>query len=233
MQSIQTRLPTSGDQLVLAAIWASVLLAAVLAYLPGLDGPFLLDDFGSIKPLGDFGGVRDWDTFKAFVFGGHAGPTGRPLALLSFLADANDWPTESWPFKRTNLLIHLLTGIALGVLVSQVMKCIGARRRAAGRIALVTAAVWILHPFLVSTTLYIVQRMAQLAALFLFAGLALYLHGRMQTRAGAWTGYLTMSAAIGVFTPLAMLSKENGILLPMLAGVVEMTIVAEIGRAHV
>ncbi|MCG8369176.1 MAG: hypothetical protein MJA32_01540 [Proteobacteria bacterium] len=219
-------MPTSGDQLVLAAIWASVLLAAVLAYLPGLDGPFLLDDFGSIKPLGDFGGVRDWDTFRAFVFGGHAGPTGRPLALLSFLADANDWPTESWPFKRTNLLIHLLTGIALGVLVTQVLKCIGAGRRDARRIALVTAAVWILHPFLVSTTLYIVQRMAQLAALFLFAGLALYLHGRMQTRAGAWTGYLTMSAAIGVFTPLAMLSKENGILLPMLAGVVEMTIVA-------
>lgn len=226
MKPIQSLFPANRDQLLLAAMWASVLLAAVLAYLPGLDGPFLLDDFGSIKPLGDFGGVRDWETFRAFVFGGHAGPTGRPLALLSFLADANDWPAESWPFKRTNLVIHLLTGITLGMLLALILKCIEVRQRDARWIALVTAAVWILHPFLVSTTLYIVQRMAQLAALFMFAGIALYLHGRMQTRAGAWSGYLTMSAAIVVFTLLAMLSKENGILLPMLVGVVELTIVA-------
>ena len=35
-----------------------------------------------------------------------------------------------------------------------------------------------------------------------------------------------MSAAIGVFTLLAMLSKENGILLPLLVGVIELTVVA-------
>ena len=49
----------------LIAGWLILCLVTILAYLPGLDGPFLLDDFGSIAPLGDLGGVVDWMTFKA------------------------------------------------------------------------------------------------------------------------------------------------------------------------
>ena len=78
--------------------WLALFLLAGAAYWPGLGGPFVFDDFGSIAAIGDRGGVRDWETFKAFVLGGSAGPTGRPLALLSFLLDANNWPTDSWPF---------------------------------------------------------------------------------------------------------------------------------------
>ncbi|HKJ20050.1 MAG TPA: hypothetical protein VJ993_05250 [Woeseiaceae bacterium] len=226
MDSLESAGSSNRNNLLLAAGWTTVLLLAVFAYWPGLDGPFLFDDFGSIPPLGDLGGVVDWQSFKAFVFGGHAGPMGRPLALLSFLIDANNWPAESWPFKRSNLVIHLLTGITLGILITFVLKCVQVRQRDARWIALVTTTIWILHPFLVSTTLYIVQRMAQLAALFMFAGLALYLHGRMRTRENSWQGYLTMTAAIGLFTLLAMMSKENGILLPMLVGVLELTIIA-------
>ena len=226
MDSLESAGSSNRNNLLLAAGWATVLLLTVFAYWPGLDGPFLFDDFGSIPPLGDLGGVVDWQSFKAFVFGGHAGPMGRPLALFSFLIDANNWPAESWPFKRSNLVIHLLTGITLGVLITFVLKCVQVRQRDARWIALVTTTIWILHPFLVSTTLYIVQRMAQLAALFMFAGLAFYLHGRMRTRENSWQGYRAMSVAIGFFTLLAMMSKENGILLPMLVGVLELTIVA-------
>jgi len=62
------------DKLMKSALitgWLILFLATTFAYLPGLDGPFLLDDFGSIAPLGNLGGVVDWMTFKAFVFGGH------------------------------------------------------------------------------------------------------------------------------------------------------------------
>ncbi|MEJ2296991.1 MAG: hypothetical protein P8X94_00505, partial [Woeseiaceae bacterium] len=70
-----------------AVAWAAVVAAAIVAYWPGLSGPWLFDDFGSIANLADLGGVRNWETFKAFVFGGTAGPTGRPLSLLTFLID--------------------------------------------------------------------------------------------------------------------------------------------------
>ncbi|NCF15905.1 MAG: hypothetical protein GWP62_11385 [Gammaproteobacteria bacterium] len=214
------------QQLGFLAGWLIVLLAAVLAYWPGLNGPYLLDDFGSIAVLGDYGGVTNWETFKRFVFGGHSGPTGRPISLLSFLIDANNWPADSLPFKRTNLVIHLINGILLGVLTTMVLKCLEVSERGVRWIALVATAMWILHPFLVSTTLYIVQRMAQLSTLFMFAGLALYLYGRLQIAENTKKAYLIMTAAIGVFTLLAMLSKENGILLPLLVGVIELTVVA-------
>lgn len=206
--------------------WCLLLLAVVFAYVPGLGGPFVFDDFGSIKPLGDLGGVRDWTTFKAFVFGGNAGPTGRPLALLTFLLDGNNWPTDPWPFKRTNLVIHGLNGLVLGVIVSQLGAALGYDRQKARVVALVTAGVWLLHPFLVSTTLYAVQRMAQLSTLFVLLGIAGYLKGRTFLNSNPRQAYIVMSVAVAGATLLAMLSKENGILLPLLIGVLEITVFA-------
>ena len=143
-----------------AIAWGVVFLAAILAYWPGLQGQFVLDDFSSLGALGNLGGVRDWDTFKAFVFGGTAGPSGRPLALVSFLIDGNNWPTDPWPFKRTNLVIHLLNAALLGMLTRQILQLLDFDRESAARLALVSAAAWLLHPFLVSTTLYAVQRLS-------------------------------------------------------------------------
>lgn len=219
------RWPDARTRALLAA-WVALLLVAVLAYLPGLSGPFLFDDFGSLAELGQRGGVRDWETFKAFVFGGHAGPTGRPLSLLTFLLDGSNWPTDPWPFKRTNLVIHLLNGLLLGFVVARILKALDYRADDARWIALATAGFWLLHPFLVSTTLYAVQRMAQLSTLFVFAGLAGHLVGRDILTRNARLGYLVMTLSLGGFTILAMLSKENGILLPLLVGVLEFTIFA-------
>jgi len=216
----------SSKNLVFIAACLAVLLAGVVVYFPGLAGPFLLDDFGSVAALGDFGGVKDWDSFRAFVFGGVAGPTGRPVALLSFLIDANDWPAEPFPFKRTNLIIHLINGVLLGVLIRQVLVVLQYQKRSAMWIALFSAAFWLLHPFLVSTTLYVVQRMAQLSTLFIIAGLIGHLYARSLILVSATRAYLIMSFSMVFFGILAALSKENGILLPMLVGVLEVTVIA-------
>jgi tetratricopeptide (TPR) repeat protein len=209
-----------------AAIWILLFAATVFVYWPGLSGPFLLDDYGSIGALAKYGGVRDWDTFRAFVFGGHAGPSGRPLALLSFLIDGNNWPTDPWPFKRTNLIIHLVTGAMLGILISKILRVLEFETRDVRWIAFLSTACWMLHPFLVSTTLYPVQRMAQLSTLFIFAGLAAYIHGRILVLGNAKRAYWIMTSSLGIFTVLAVLAKENGILLPILIGVIEVTIFA-------
>jgi tetratricopeptide (TPR) repeat protein len=207
-------------------VWAVLFLVCFLAYFPGLGGPFVLDDVLNISALGDHGGVTDWETFKAFVFGGHSGPTGRPVSLLTFLIDASNWPADPSVFKRTNLIIHLFNGALLGVLVGQVVRLLQYRPNQVRWIALICAGGWLLHPFLVSTTLYVVQRMAQLSTLFIFAGLAGYLYGRTRVAIDRRKAYLIMTASIGVFTALATLSKENGIVLPLLAGVLEVTVVA-------
>ncbi len=226
MDSFAQKRPHLREDAAIFGGWALLFLVAGLAYWPGLSGPFVFDDFGSIAALGDRGGVTDWETFKAFVFGGHAGPTGRPLALLSFLFDANNWPADPLPFKRTNLLIHLLNGALLGVLIGKILRLLQFEKQNARWIAFVSTACWLLHPFLVSTTLYAVQRMAQLSTLFVFAGLIGHLYGRSFLATNARKAYLIMSASVAVFTLLAMISKENGILLPLLIGVVEITVVS-------
>lgn len=226
MDSFAQKQPHLREDAAIFGGWVLLFLVAGLAYWPGLSGPFVFDDFGSIAALGDRGGVTDWETFKAFVFGGHAGPTGRPLALLSFLFDANNWPTDPLPFKRTNLLIHLLNGALLGVLIGKILRLLQFEKQNARWIAFVSTACWLLHPFLVSTTLYAVQRMAQLSTLFVFAGLIGHLYGRSFLATNARKAYLIMSASVAVFTFLAMISKENGILLPLLIGVVEITVVS-------
>ena len=90
-------------------------------------------------------------------------------------------------------------------------------------VSLAVAAAWLLHPFNLTSVLYIVQRMTSLAALFSIWGLVIFLWGRVRLYEGK-NGLLPMLAGLLLFTPLAALSKENGALLPLLMLVMEVTL---------
>ena len=206
-----------GPSLLLLA----ALLLAVACYWPGLNGGFLFDDSPNLKDLGLYGGVTDWETFKSFVLAGWSGPTGRPLSLMSFLLNDNTWPSQAAWFKPTNLAIHLLCGLLLAWATLLLLRCYGLAEPTAQWLAVFSATCWLLHPFLVSTTLYVVQRMAQLAALFVFAGIVGYLHGRSLLPRRPRAAYLWMGGSLTIGTLLALLGKENGVLLPLLVVVIE------------
>jgi hypothetical protein len=198
---------------------------AALVYQPGLNAGFQFDDFVNLNQIGATGPVDNWPTFWRFLTSGTADPTGRPLSLLTFLLDANDWPADPRPFLTTNLWIHLLNGALLWQLVRQLESGIVASKLQREAAALFTAAFWLLHPLFVSTTLYAVQREAMLPATFTLLGLLGYGWGR--TRLAGPNPHralccLVFSILFG--TIAATLSKANGILLPMLAGVLEATI---------
>lgn len=186
-----------------------------------MEGGFLFDDTINLQDMGSYGGVNDWESFKNFVFGGWSGPSGRPLSLMSFLLNDNTWPSQAAWFKPTNLAIHLLCGLSLTWATLLVLRFYGFEERRAQWIAVFSAACWLLHPFLVSTTLYVIQRMAQLGALFVFAGIVGYLHGRLILPKHPRSAYLWMAGSLTIGTLLAVLSKENGVLLPLLVGVIE------------
>lgn len=218
----------------LAFLCLAVAALALWGYLPGLHGDFLFDDFANLPALGNYGHVTSWDVFWRYITSGEADPTGRPIALLSFLLDARDWPAQAYPFKRTNVAIHLANGMLLGLLLYRLGCSVsepsgpehqpetGARLALAGALS---AALWLLHPLFVSTTLYIVQREAMLPATFTFLGLLLWLDGRSRLWRGQIArGLACMAAGLVGCTVLAMLSKANGILLPSLALAVEYTL---------
>jgi tetratricopeptide (TPR) repeat protein len=66
--------------------------------------------------------------------------------------------------------------------------------------------------------------MAMLSAFFSIVGLWLYCKGRLLLAENSRRSYIVMSLALGMGTLLAILSKENGILLPLLAACVELCI---------
>ncbi len=210
-----------------------LLVATWLCYAPGLDGGFLFDDYPNLEPLGAFGGVTDWESFKSFVFSGVSGPTGRPLALATFLLDDNTWPSYGAWFKATNLKIHLLVGLLLAWASLLLMRLLKKDEEQAVWISLISCALWMLHPYMASTTLYIVQRMAQLAAMFMFIGLVGYFYGRLMLEKNRpLAGYLWMSISLVVCTLLSSLCKENGILLPVGVLVIEFCISPKLAKLN-
>ncbi len=204
------------------------LLMAALVYRPGLDGPFVFDDGLNIvnnQPL------RLQEVSKESLgqaaFSSPNGVFGRPLSMLSFAANfyadkdqVTPFPS-AYSFKLTNLAIHLLNGLAVFMLTCQLVALYRERRQAdlpatyPQWLALAVSAAWLLHPLNVTGVLYVVQRMASLAALFSFAGLALYLWGRRRLCNGQRGGLAAILVSLFVFMPLAVLSKENGILVPL------------------
>lgn len=88
-------------------------------------------------------------------------------------------------------------------------------------IALLTAGFWLLHPLMLSTTLYVIQRMAQLPLLFSLLAIIGYFKGRGLLAVYPIKAYLIMTLSIGLGTILATFSKENGALLPLLILVIE------------
>jgi hypothetical protein len=215
------RLASRSIICVIAATALALLLIAG-AYWPGLDGPFLFDDYGNLDVLGAYGQVNSWHVFLYYVTSGTADPTGRPIALLTFLLDANTWPAAPWPFKRTNLALHLLNTALLAWVVARLQAGLR-RRRPDSQMSpwtpLLAGTLWGAHPFFVSTTLYVVQREAMLPLTFVMMALLVwdravlnFSHGRDRS------GWAWAVMGMGSATLLAGLSKANGFLAPTLAG---------------
>lgn len=207
-------------------LYLLLIALTVLVYANGLHGTFLFDDFANLPTLGASGPIRGTDSVLRFVTSGTADPLGRPVALASFLLDARDWPASPLPFKRTNLLIHVFNGLLLALLLRRLgrTKQDGDTklRQSYDFAALLGAALWLLHPLFVSTTLYIVQREAMLPATFTLIGLLLWLQAREGFKRGhAPTGWILALLGPGFCTALATLSKANGALLPALALTIE------------
>lgn len=206
------------------AAFATLLTLVGWAYWPGLAGPFLFDDFGNLDVLGAYGRLNDLPSVLYYLTSGQADPIGRPLALATFLLDAQTWPAPAWSFKLTNLLLHLLNTALLWRLLHAVQSRL-VRARPGPHVSpwapALAALLWAAHPLFVSTTLYVVQREAMLPATFILLALAAWLRAVDAFEAGKpGRGWSWAIAGAGGATLLATLCKANGLLAPLLIGIV-------------
>ncbi len=195
-----------------------------MAYSLGLAGTFIFDDWSNLEILGHFGRIDTRHELITYLLSGIASPLGRPVAMASFLLDADTWPADPVRFKQTNVLIHLLNGTLLCALIFKLLKLHSAGLRRAAWTAMLASGIWLLHPYLVSTNLYAVQRMAQLAATFTLAAMLCYLAGRKAYHIGRpFAGQLWLWGGVLGFGALGVLSKENAALLPLFLMVLDAT----------
>jgi len=209
---------------------AAAFLLTVICYWPSLSGPFLFDDIPNLELIGERGGLTTADHYLEFILSAQSGPLGRPLSLASFTLNGQAWPTDPRPFRITNLIIHLLNGLLVFFLARLIFSTLY-KRELAENLALFCMTLWLLHPLLVSTTAYIVQRMTQLSGLFTLAGLLSYMYGRQQLADRPLKAWAWILAGMGVSGTLALLSKETGILLPFFALIIEVTVFNSTGIA--
>jgi len=202
----------------------AALAATVATYWPGLAGPFLLDDYDAIVPLA--AAQAQGATWGDLLAHAPSATRARVLANLSFLASnalaGTPMPPEAFGFKLGNLLIHLACALAVWLLARRVALLAGETPRKAAWIAAIAAALFALHPLLVSTVLYAVQRMAQLSTLFVLLAAHAYLAWRSHYARASTAEHVVGIAAILGYTGLALAAKESGALAPVLILVLEL-----------
>ena len=193
------------------------LTAILLALWTSANDRFLFDDRSSLE----FNTALSFDPGRAIewrsaIASGAASALGRPVSMASFaLQSALEGGFSPTSLRRVNALLHVAIALLLIPIGRILFEAAGEPRGRAGILALGVALLWALSPLHVSTVLYPVQRMAQLAALFFLLGYWAYLKQRAaccerHPDTGALLGSLLL---IALCTLLATLSKENGILL--------------------
>lgn len=191
-----------------------------VAYQPGLNGPFVFDDGPNISenPALRISSLTLKELHTA-INAIQAGPLGRPISYVSFALNYYFFGPNTFSFKLTNLMIHLVNGFTVFILTRLLLRGfrfayrVNLSKPRIQWIALSVSSLWLLHPLALTTIFLVVQRMTSFSALFTMWAIIFYVCGRLKQM----TGQPGLSlAAFGLFfcAPLAVLSKENAVLIP-------------------
>lgn len=208
----------------LAVVLGTVVL---LAYLPGLAGPFVLDDIPNlVQNLALVPTTLTFETIQQAALSGISGPLGRPLAMLSFALNAffSQGLQSALAFKVTNLAIHLLNaGLVYELCRLLVGRLPAPTRQEESWIPIAVTAAWALHPIQLTSVLYTVQRMTSLSAMFVLIGLIVFTRARIRFAETPSRGLFLMASGLALGLILGCAAKENAILIVLYAGIIELT----------
>ena len=183
-------------------------LSTILFYGHTLDVPFYLDDYSSVvenPPTRNFDIQAMWQYAPL-----------RILGTLSFAIDYSFHQLQPTGYHITNILIHLLAGLAVFIFCRGIIKTPALQRQQVGQyvswLPFVAALIFLLHPLQTQAVTYIVQRLSSLAAAFYLASLASYVWARLSSNHSLKAGLLV---ACGIFGLMAFFTKQNTITLPL------------------
>jgi tetratricopeptide (TPR) repeat protein len=175
-----------------------LLLVTGFAYLPGLLNGFVFDEKILLLPVNAY-----WDVDLLKIFSTPVnGFEYLPVRDFTLAIDAWLWGKNPVGFHLSSLLYYLITVWLVFVTTKQLVQSAGSGR--AEQLALMTAAIFALHPLNSEAVYFISARNNILAMLFLLLSLAGFLAGRYFLPLLAFSLAL-FSKASAVFFPLALL----------------------------
>lgn len=203
-----------------------MVIAIGFVYEQGVSGDRFYDDRGFLDQISD---INTYEEARTFVITGDAGPLGRPIALLSFLPHAKNWPDSSIDARRINVLIHLFNGLLLFVISYMILKLRNQTTDCkAYWISFMAVLLWLSMPLLVSTTLTTVQRWTSLAMLFGLLGLAIFVYGYFLQSPHPKRALIIQAGGLGLGTLLAIFTKESGALFPVYALIIDVVLLKKL-----
>jgi hypothetical protein len=154
----------------------------------------------------------------------------RPTANLTFALNWYFGKDAVTGYHAVNLAIHLLTAFLLFLTILNLCRSPNLSDKFDDRaylIALLTAAMWAVHPIQTQAVTYIVQRMTALAAMFYILGILCYVKCRL-SRSSLHRILLLLGCGLAFLFALG--SKENTATLPAALLLVEVTCFQDMGR---
>lgn len=222
--------------------WSLICLGIFFCYAPGWNGPFVFDDQLNIteNPNVPIHSLNEREILQS-ALSNESGPLKRIIPALSFglnyyFADG----FKSVHFKLTNIAVHCINSALVFWLLTLLWPCISARAwvknsnlsQPALTFAVSGTLIWALHAFLLTSVLYIVQRMTSMGSLFMLMGICLYVVGRLSLDAKPAKGLFLMCLGLIAGTVLGLACKENAILLPVYIAVLEFTLLSSINNSQ-
>ncbi|WP_337879019.1 hypothetical protein [Rheinheimera sp.] len=202
---VVTRMITFRQPAAVLLAFASVVIVAVfVGYFPGLSAPFYLDDRVSIVENQAFAKhdvLLLWQLFGSRFIGYFS-------LYLNYLVS----PENTVFYRITNLIIHFLNGLLLGLLYRRL--CQFLKVKAHLWLAVVLIALWLVHPLHSAAVTYIVQRLAALVTFFGLLTLYSYMRFRNDHKK-TWLILALLAFAAAVMT------KQNAVVLPLMIFVFE------------
>ncbi len=214
----------SRGWLIFGAVSGAYLLAVALL----ASDSYLFDDATSLQFNSALrsldGGASSW---RDALLSGVATPFGRILSMGSFaLQAALEGGLYPDHLRVVNALLHGLSAVLLMLCARLLFRGLGEARDRAETLALITGLLWFLAPLQLSTVLYPVQRMTQLAALCSAAAYLVYLRWRLPLTEAPfiWPAALRTLIWVVLLTLLGALAKEVALLLPWLIAWTELVV---------
>ncbi|OGI51620.1 MAG: hypothetical protein A3A87_09995 [Candidatus Muproteobacteria bacterium RIFCSPLOWO2_01_FULL_60_18] len=207
-----------------------VSILTVVAYTPGLHGPFVFDDVVNITDSSSIKLTKiSFQDLASSIYYEEGSLPGRAISRISYalnyyLAGAE---LNAYAFKTTNLAIHLINAWLVYWLVTLLFKQLkhfqgySSTEKYDRWLPCLAAAIWAIHPLQLTSILYVVQRMTSLSAFFVLAGLIASIHGRQRFQEGRAHGSIFMAGGLIGGSFLGWASKENAILLPLFMLLIE------------